>query len=205
LKETVKTIYMPEIWAIILAAGESGRMQTNKLLLPYNGKTMIETVIDHVRQSATDHILVVTGAYSDELLPVINRLPVKPCYNNDYKKGMLSSVQCGFRNIPATAEAVMIFLGDQPSIPGGVAGMLISEYRKSEKGIIIPVYKGRRGHPMLIDCKYRDIIGKLDHAVGLRDLLHKYPDDVLEVNVEMPGILKDIDTPQDYRALTKSK
>jgi molybdenum cofactor cytidylyltransferase len=64
---------MPEIWAIILAAGESGRMQTNKLLLPYNEKTMIETVIDHVRQSAIDNILVVSGAYSNELLPVINR------------------------------------------------------------------------------------------------------------------------------------
>jgi len=192
---------MPEIWAIILAAGESGRMQTNKLLLPFHGKTMIETVIDHVRQADIDQILVVLGAFSDELLPVVSCLPVKHCCNNEYKKGMLSSVQRGLRNVPADLDAVLIFLGDQPAIPVEVTRMLIREYRKSEKRIVIPVYKGRRGHPLLIDGKYRHIIGKLDHAVGLRDLLHKYPEDVLEVNVESPGILKDIDTPEDYLGL----
>lgn len=196
---------MPEISAIILAAGESGRMQTNKLLLHYHGKTLIETVIEHVRQSEIDHILVVTGAFSDELIPVISRLPVKHCYNSEYKKGMLSSVQCGFRNIPAATDAVMIFLADQPDIPGEVADKLIQEYKKSGKGIVIPLHKGRRGHPLLIDGKYRHVIGQLDHAVGLRDLMHKYPEDLLEVNVEMPGILKDIDTPEDYHAFTKSK
>ena len=195
---------MTEIWGIILAAGESGRMQTNKLLLPYHGKTMIETVIDHVRESEINHILVVTGAFSDELLPVISRVPVKHCYNRDYNKGMLSSVQCGFRNIPAAAEAVLIFLGDQPAVPAEVAGILIREYRNSENGIVIPVHKGRRGHPLLIDGKYRHIIDQLDHTVGLRDLLHKYPADVLEVNVEMPGILLDIDTPKDYQTFIKS-
>jgi molybdenum cofactor cytidylyltransferase len=196
---------MPDIWAIILAAGESGRMNTNKLLLPYHGKTVIENVIDHVRQSDIDHILIVSGAFSNELLPVVSRLPVKHCCNSEYKKGMLSSVQYGLQNIPPAADAVMIFLGDQPAIPGEVANMLIREYIKSEKGIVIPMHEGRRGHPLLIDGKYRHIIGNLDHTVGLRDLLHKFPEDVLEVNVEIPGILKDIDTPQDYHALTKLK
>lgn len=196
---------MPDIWAIILAAGESDRMQTNKMLLSVHGKTMIETVIDHVRQSDIDHILIVCGAFRDELLTVISRLPVEHCYNSEYKKGMLSSVQCGFRNIPPATDAVMIFLGDQPAIPGEIANILISEYRKSEKGIVIPVHKGRRGHPLLIDGKYRHIIDQLDHAVGLRELLYKYPEDVLEVNVETPGILKDIDTPQDYQAFTNLK
>ena len=196
---------MAETWAIILAAGESGRMHTNKLLLPYLGKTMIETVIDHVRDSEINHIMVVLGAYSHELLPLISRLPVKHCYNSEYKRGMLSSVQCGLRNIPVTMDAVLIFLGDQPAIPAEVSSILISEYHKSDKGIVIPVHKGRRGHPLLIDRKYRSTIGILDQSVGLRDLLYKYPDDVLEVNVEFPEILKDIDTPQDYRAITKSK
>ncbi len=196
---------MPDIWAIILAAGESGRMQTNKLLLPYHGKTMIETVIDHVMQSEIDHIMVVCGAYRDELLPVISRLPVLHCLNREYKKGMLSSVQCGLRNIPSSFDAVMIFLGDQPAIPCEVANNLISEYGKLKKGIVIPVHKNRRGHPLLIDRKYMHIIHKLDHAIGLRELLHKYPDDVHEVDVEMPEILLDIDTPQDYTASTKQK
>lgn len=196
---------MTEIWAIILAAGESNRMQSNKLLLPLHGKTLIETVIEHVRQADIEHILVVSGAFSDAILPVIGKLPVLHCHNSEYKKGMLSSVQCGFKNIVGSPEAVIIFPGDLPEIPGEVTNKLINDYRNSVKGIVIPVYKGHRGHPLLIDWKYRHVIDKLDPAVGLRDLLFNYPGDVLEVNVDMPGILKDIDTLQDYRDLIKSK
>jgi molybdenum cofactor cytidylyltransferase len=196
---------MPETCAIILAAGESERMRTNKLLLPFKGKTMIETVIDHVKQSESDHILVVLGAFRDELFPVVSKTKVMSCYNAEYKKGMLSSVQCGFRNMPARTKAAILFLGDQPAIPGEVAGMLIREYRQSGKGIVIPAYKGKRGHPVLIDAKYSGNIAKLSGDEGLRGLMHQYPGDMLEVAVPFPGILKDIDTPVDYMNFETSK
>jgi molybdenum cofactor cytidylyltransferase len=196
---------MPEICAIILAAGESTRIGTNKLLLPWNGKPMISFIIENVIQAQFDHILVVLGAFRDDILPLIKKMPVRHCYNPYYKQGMLSSVQCGFRNLPDTANAAMVFLGDQPMISGAVARLLIQEYRKSKAGMLVPSYKGKRGHPVLIDTKYKNAIEKLDPAEGLRALFYRSNEDIKEVEVDEPGILRDIDTLNDYNNENKFK
>lgn len=189
---------MDNIWAIILAAGESKRMKVPKMLLPFNGMTMIEKVINNVSGSEVFNTLVVLGSYRDEILGVIGDLPVTHCYNENYKRGMLSSVQCGFRNLPDNFKAVLIFPGDQPMIEASVINKIISVYRLSGKGIVIPVYKKKRGHPLLIDFKYRSLVEALDVEDGLRSLAMKYPRDVLEIPVNSPGVIKDFDTKEDY-------
>jgi molybdenum cofactor cytidylyltransferase len=192
-----------EIWAIILAAGESTRMKTNKLLLPFNDKLMITMVIDIVRQSDVDQLLLVLGAFKDEMLAAIAGMPVKHCYTQDFKQGMLSSVQCGFRNLPDFTDAALVFLGDQPMISAEVVNRIIKEYQSSKKGILVPVYNGRRGHPVLIDKKYGKAIEGLDPSEGLHALISQFGKDVQEVEVTVPGILRDIDTIQDYLNETK--
>ncbi len=195
---------MPETWAIILAAGKSARMTVNKLLLPFNGESIIETAINHVLQSEIDHILVVLGAFHEETGLAVSRLPVQVCYNKEYEKGMLSSVQCGFRNIPVSADAVLVYQGDQPLIPGEVANRLISSWQQSGKGIVVPVYRGKRGHPLLIAGSYREEVMNLSHDVGLRALLQKFPEDVLGIDMDIPGIILDMDTLKDYLNVLQS-
>jgi len=116
---------MGKIWAIILAAGESKRMKVPKMLLPFHGKTMIEKVIGNVIGSEVFHILVVLGSYRDEIRGSISHLQVNHCYNENYRKGMLSSVQCGFKNLPADFDAVLVFPGDQPFIEPDVINLII--------------------------------------------------------------------------------
>ena len=190
---------MSGICAIILAAGGSVRMGTKKLLLPYRGITIIEKVIENVLASGIERVVVVTGSGKDEITKVIRRLPVEQCYNENWKEGMLSSVKCGFRSLPEKCSAAIIFLGDQPMINTATIEEIIYAYRKSGKGIIMPSYKKKRGHPVLIDAKYADELEKLNPDGGLRMLAHKFPVDVLEVETNDPAILKDIDTPEDYR------
>jgi molybdenum cofactor cytidylyltransferase len=187
------------IWSIILAAGESKRMGFPKMLLQFNGKTMIENVIDHVSESESDGIMVVLGANSENIIDIVMKYDVKYCYNDNYRDGMLSSVQCGVKNLPSDTEAVMIFQGDQPFITSSVINSLIHEYRSSCKGIIIPVHDGKRGHPLLLDRKYLDDIDKLDPDRGLRSITGIYSGDVLEVQTDEPGILRDFDTYDDYK------
>jgi molybdenum cofactor cytidylyltransferase len=189
---------MIDIWAIILAAGESKRMNVPKMLLPFNGKTMIEKVIDNVTRSEVFRTLVVLGSYGDEILEAISHLPVSHCYNENYRCGMLSSVKCGFRNLPLHYNAVIVFPGDQPMIEPEVINQIIKAYRETGKGIIIPVYRKKRGHPLLIDFKYRDKIDKLSDDEGLRSLAEMHQEDVFEVKTKSPGILKDFDTKEDY-------
>jgi molybdenum cofactor cytidylyltransferase len=189
---------MKEIWAIILAAGESKRMRVPKMLLPFEGKTMIEKVIGNVTASQADRILVVLGSYSDEILAVINGLDVDHCYNEHYKHGMLSSVKCGFRNLPENYEAVLVLPGDQPLIEPSVINKLIDSYRLLQKGMVIPVYRKKRGHPILIGRKYHETVFSLSEKEGLRSLSSMYPNDVLEVETKSPNILKDFNTKEEY-------
>ena len=193
-----ENINKSELWAIILAGGESKRMKAPKMLLPFMGRTIIEKVIENVTSSDVDKTLVVLGAEHKAVLKVITGLSVTYCYNDKYKEGMLSSVICGFRSLPDDFEAVLVFQGDQPMIPAQAINELIIAYRKSGKGIVIPVFDKQRGHPLLIDRKYRDEIEKLNTEEGLRSLAEKFHSDVLDFDVNSPEILRDIDTKEDY-------
>ncbi|MDF1573697.1 MAG: nucleotidyltransferase family protein [Bacteroidales bacterium] len=193
---------MGRSWAIILAAGSSSRMGRQKLLMPFGKSTMIETVIDQVLESSVDQVMVVLGADHEKVRNVISQKPVKVCHNRKYEEGMLSSVICGIRALPQDAVYALIFLGDQPEIPPAVSNLVMESYEKELNGIIIPVCNHRRGHPLLVDMKYRKEVENLDLEQGLRSLRHQFPEDVLEVEVDEPGILVDIDTPEDYKNAT---
>ncbi len=193
---------MGNSWAVILAAGSSRRMGSQKLLLPFGQSTIIETVIDNVLSSYIDHVMVVLGANQEKIQDTIGNLSVRFCHNKEHERGMLSSVICGIRALPQDAITALIFLGDQPGIPPAVTNTVIDAYNEELVGIVIPVHNHRRGHPLLVDMKYRKEIEHLDLEEGLRALRHHFPNDVLEVDVDEPGILVDIDTREDYKNAT---
>ncbi len=204
------------IAAVILAAGESRRMGTQKLLLPFRGSTVIGAVVRAALGSRVDRVLVVLGADRDAVREEIERVRAS-CQteegrgsdrlgftvNDSYASGMLSSVQAGFRALPTDADAAVVMLGDQPFLPSAVVDAVVAAYREGGRGIVIPVFRGRRGHPVLIDLKYRGEVLGLDPAEGLRQLVHAHPDDVREVEAGDADILRDLDTPEDYQERVK--
>jgi molybdenum cofactor cytidylyltransferase len=190
---------MSDIWAIVLAAGASSRMGTQKLLLPFHDKTIIEKVIEQVESVVRANIVVVLGSHHDEIRNKIGRPEVRYIHNVQYMEGMLSSVICGFKALPGEAKAVLLFLGDQPQVPAEVALQVISAWKQSGKGIVIPVFSGKRGHPVLIETRYRKEIEQLDPEQGLRILSKNFSSDVQEVECNNQEILRDIDTPEDYQ------
>jgi len=194
---------MNEVWAIILAAGASTRMKRQKLLLPFNGKTIIEKVVENAASSVNSNILVVLGSHREEIQQKIGSKPVHFCVNENYMDGMLSSAICGFRALPASAKAALIFLGDQPQIPSHIAGLVIETWLQSKKGIVMPTFNGRRGHPVLIETRYKNEIEQLDPEKGLQVLAEKFKNDVYEVECNIPEILRDIDTPEEYEEISK--
>ncbi|HKL32115.1 MAG TPA: nucleotidyltransferase family protein [Tangfeifania sp.] len=190
---------MDKIWAIILAAGKSTRMKQQKLLMPFNGKAIVETVISKIMPELKSNIMVVLGSNRDEIEEKICEYQVESCFNKNYEQGMLSSVVCGFNSIPKSAKAALVFLGDQPQISTEVVRKVIKGWEQSEKGIVIPTFDGRRGHPVLIETKYKTEINQLDPEKGLRQLMQKFSDDIAEIEVGEGEILRDIDTPADYK------
>ena len=193
------------IWAVILAAGESKRMGEAKLLLPYGEKTIIETIVETIGSSNVENTLVILGSDREKIEEKIKNSPVKIVYNRDFRSGMLSSVQCGFKALPEETRAVLVVLGDQPKISADVINKLIDAYKSTGKGIVLPVYKKERGHPVLIDVKYGEEVESLSPEVGLRGMVYNHPEDILEVEVETPSIFQDIDDESDYKRELENK
>ncbi|MCU0377344.1 MAG: nucleotidyltransferase family protein [Bacteroidales bacterium] len=189
---------MTDIWGIVLAAGESKRMGSPKMTLPFRGKTIVETVLENLLASKIKKCIVVLGANRHEVLSLTGKYPVVNCYNTNYKEGMLSSVKCGFDHLPAEFGAALVVLGDQPMIETEVINLVIETYINSDKGIVVPVHNGKRGHPLLIDRRYREEISGLAGPDGLKGLLVNHPEDILEVETGHISVLKDIDTQEEY-------
>jgi len=190
------------IAAIVLAAGESRRMGVPKLLLPFRAATIIETVLAHVTASRVNAVLVVLGAGREEIEKRIGRFPVMTTVNERFHEGMLTSIQKGVASLPGACDAALIVLGDQPDISPDIINELIAGRERSHKGIAVPVFSGRRGHPLLLDLKYRREIARLSPERGLHELLEAHAGDVLEVETQEATVLSDIDTPEDYRKAT---
>ena len=201
------------IWAVVLAAGESRRMGTQKLLLPFAETTVIGAVVRAALASRAGRTLVVLGAdrvavqeeikRHDHVSESVDAWPLRKiefAINENYSLGMLSSIQTGFKALTTDAEAAVVMLGDQPFQPAKVVDAVIEAYRTSGKGIVIPVFRGRRGHPVLVDLKYRYEVLGLDPADGLRWLMRAHPGDIHEIDVDDANILRDLDTPKDYSA-----
>ncbi len=189
------------IWAVVLAAGESRRMGTQKLLLPFGETTVVGAVVRAAQASRAGRTLVVLGADREAVRRELGSSGVDFVVNENYPLGMLTSIQAGFNALPADASAAVVLLGDQPFLASRVIDQVVGAYEGGSKGIVIPTFQGRRGHPVLIDLKYRNGVLAIAPADGLRRLLLAYPEDILEVEAADPGILRDLDTPEDYRGI----
>jgi len=173
-------------------------MGTPKLLLPWGGRTVLEQVVENVLLAGPDEVIVVLGHRAEELKPLLKR-EVRVVVNPDHRRGMSSSLVCGVQ--AARTGAVMVVLGDQPQIGPEVIGKVLKAFRESDKGIVVPCFDGKRGHPVIFDLKYREELLRLKGDVGAREVVRAHPQDVLEVPVDSPSILRDIDTQEDYEEL----
>jgi molybdenum cofactor cytidylyltransferase len=189
------------ISAIVLAAGQSRRMGGQKVLLPYGEVTVIEHIVHTLEEAGADEIIAVVGHDADRVAAALQNTAARIVLNPDYQSGMLSSARCGIRAVFTRARAFLIALGDQPSIRCEVVRALIQEFKnlpEDSQAILVPTCDGRRGHPMIVFRHFRDPILTRFDDVGLRGLLQAHPDLVREIPVAHPGILRDMDAPQDY-------
>ena len=187
---------MAKIKGLVLAAGLSSRCGTNKLLVKVNGTTIIEKTIAILMSAPVAGISVVLGSSGDEIRKVLAGYPIDFIWNPDYESGMSSSLKTGISEIMQDheAEAVLLMLGDMPLIKSTTVACLIDEYEKNSSLIIVPCYKGRRGHPVIFDRKMFKAISKITGDHGAREVITSHLDQVLFVDIDDPGIILDLDT-----------
>jgi len=195
------------IVAVVLSAGESSRMGRPKALLPIDGQTFIERIVAVLKQSGIERIIVVLGFNAEEMRREIEHLPVEILINQAYQQGQLSSLQVALRRLDSEkdCDAILVHLVDHPYLSAAVVNRMIDRYRESKNCIVIPKYRGKRGHPVLFD---RSLFAELLAAPldqGAKAVVNAHRDQTLEIDTEDIGVTLDIDTPELYRQHVKGE
>lgn len=194
----------PVVAAVIPAAGLSARMGRAKLLLPIEGEPLIARIVRAFMTGGASPVVVVTPprdrpeceAMLDAIAP-FNAYAVIP---DDQPADMRASVEFGLSAIEPTA--FLLAPGDSPAINALIVRTLIDLHAQQPDRILIPAHNGKRGHPVLIPADLASQIVALPPQVGINALIEREADRIIEIPTNSPDLLKDLDTPQDYRDWT---
>ena len=176
-----------------------------KQLLPFGESTIVETVVDNMIGAKFDEVIVVVGHCAAQIQEQLQRRPIRIVFNADYREGMLTSAQTGIRALQRS-DAFGLMLVDQPFITFELIDRVVDAYVQTDKGVALPSYNYKRGHPVIFHKRYADDILALDvESGGVRTLFKKYNDDIHYVTVDTDRVLRDIDYREDYeRALREN-
>jgi molybdenum cofactor cytidylyltransferase len=198
------------IAAVVLAAGRSRRMGQPKMILPWGDTTVIGQVVRTLAQAGLDEIVVVTGGARRQVEQALSGCPARTVYNPRYAEDQMAlSLQVGLASLPAEFDAALVALGDQPQMRLKVVHDVVRAYQQTRAPLVFPSYRMRRGHPWIISRLLWPLLLALPDSQAmssqpapqrtLRDLLAPYADQICYVEVEDDSILRDLDTPADYR------
>lgn len=191
------------IIGIILASGLSRRMGADKLLLPVNGMPLVERVMQAADASRLDDIIVV---YQN---PVVRKLAeryrIRQEYNPDAALGQSASVKAGVLAALPETQAYMFLTGDQPRLDAPTINLLITAWQDRKDHIIVPVYGGRRGSPVIFPALLRDRLLALVGDTGGRAVIEQAPKMVRFVDMPDADAGIDIDTPEEYEDSTRER
>jgi molybdenum cofactor cytidylyltransferase len=184
--------------AIVLAAGLSRRMGRFKLTLAWRDRTVIGQVAATLQAAAIGEIVVVTGHRADEVAAALAGTTARMVHNPDYAAGeMSSSIRTGLRALGAEVDGTLLCLGDQPQMEAGtVRAVLAAGAAEDWQKIVVPSYRMRAGHPILLPGWLWPEI--LDCTGTLRDVMAAHRARTHFLVVDTPTILADLDTPEDY-------
>jgi len=196
---------MSIISAILLGAGESKRMGVDKLSLPWGRKTVLEQCFETLLQSEVQEIVVVLGIRNKGVKNLFQGRKVRVVVNPHSKRGMSTSIRKGLRAIHPSSSGILIALGDQPSLKTRTINALVRAFDRGEEGIIIPSFQDRKGHPVIFHKRYRKELLNLRGDVGGRTIVERHPEDVKVVPIKSEGVVKDVDTWQDYEKEFRKK
>jgi molybdenum cofactor cytidylyltransferase len=186
------------IAGLVLAAGRSTRMGgPNKLLEEINGRPLARIVTEQVLASRARPVTVVTGHQRERVERALAGLPVTFAHNPDYAEGLSTSLKAGIAAVSAGADGAVVCLGDMPQVSAALIDRLIAAF-DPERGalIVVPTIAGKRGNPVVWARRFFPDLMTIEGDVGARHLIGSYPEAVVEVPVEDPAALTDVDTPE---------
>jgi molybdenum cofactor cytidylyltransferase len=184
--------------AVVTAAGSAERFGGRKLLALVNGEPLLDRTIRSLLEGGVSEVIVVVGtdgrAELERDVNAMNDARVRPVENPDPSRGMFSSIQEGL--VTASGDLLLVLPGDMPFVRPETVRAVIAKYRERQ-AIVSPRYRGKRGHPVAMPLAFRDEIRATPATANLHEVIKKHAEMRVDLDVDDPGIVRDVDTPAD--------
>lgn len=172
-----------------------------KQLLPFEGEPLVRRVARRALASRLAEVIVVVGHMAEAVRQALKGLDVRVVENPAYRQGQSTSVIAGLKALAPQADAALFLMADQPFLDTPLIDRILATYEKTGGPIIVPVFEGRRGSPVLFDRSFFDELRQITGDEGGRQVLRRHPQAVVDVPLDSERPLWDIDTPEAYQRL----
>jgi molybdenum cofactor cytidylyltransferase len=188
------------IAAIVLAAGAARRFGSQKLVAPLGVQPLVRWAVESALASRVCDVIVVLGREGDAVRAALRDLPVRFTTSEHWADGMSGSIRAGIAALAPDTDAVVILLGDQPTVTAELIDRLIAAHAAGARPIVAPSYRGERGNPVLFGAEVFPELLALTGDRGARDLIARDATRVELVELDEP-VQEDVDTQQDLEIL----
>src|SRR3979490_2496 len=186
----------PMLAAVILSGGASSRMGSPKALLPYQGRPFLEHLLEMTSHRNIGVRTVARGAHAEPIAKAVNLKADEIVINHEWEKGQLSSIQAALRSLPPGTDGIMLCLIDHPLISSALVQDLIEQFYTTMKPIVLPVYEGRRGHPVIFSASLYDELLRAPLETGARAVVWAHKSDIEEVRTNEEGCVLNLNDPE---------
>lgn len=190
--------------AVILSGGASSRMGSPKALLPYQGRPFLEHLLGVTRHPKIGVRRVVLGAHAEPIGKAIALNPEEVVVNGDWEQGQLSSIRTALRSLPAATDGMMLCLVDHPLISAALVDGLIEQFYATRPPVVLPVFEGRRGHPVIFSSALYEELEKAPLEVGARNVVWAHRTEVSEYITAEEGCVVNLNDPETFQRISRS-